>query len=282
MISLEGKSIVITGGGRGIGRAIAVSCKKAGAFVTVVARSQHDLDETSAQLNAIGEAPHLALAGDVTKTQDLVRIYKTSHEKFGPLHGLICAAGVYGAIGPFADTPFDEWAAAIDINLTGTARSIHTALPHMTRGSRIVLFSGGGQAAMPNFSCYVTSKGGIWRMTETLGAELATKEIYLNAIAPGAVNTKLLDDLLKAGPEKVGQDFYNKSMKQKEAGGQGSEKAADLVKYLLSEKSKGLYGKTLSAIWDQYQDFKDLEKMSHSEIYTAKRVVDLDGNTRAK
>ncbi len=280
--SLKGRSIVITGGGRGIGRAIAVTCKKAGAFVTVIARSQHDLAETSAQLNAINETPYLSIVGDVTKTLDLTRIYKVSHEKFGPQHGLICAAGVYGAIGPFAEAPFDEWAAAIDINLTGTARSIHTALPHMTRGSRVILFSGGGQAAMPNFSCYVTSKGGIWRLTETLGAELASREIYLNAIAPGAVNTKLLDDLLQAGPEKVGQDFYQKSIKQKEAGGQGSEKAADLVLYLLSEKSKGLYGKTLSAIWDPYQDFKDLEKMSQSDIFTAKRVVDFDGNTRAK
>ncbi len=282
MISLKNKSVIITGGGRGIGRALALACKKAGAFVTVAARSKTDLDETSAELKAINnDLPHLAIRCDVTSSTELVHLFNSAQEKFGPLHGLICAAGVYGAIGPFADSPFEEWAAAVDINLTGTARSIHAAIPHMARGARIILFSGGGQAAMPNFSSYVTSKGGIWRLTETLGAELAAREIYVNAIAPGAVNTKLLDDLLTAGPDKVGADVYQKSLEQKKAGGQGSEKAADLTLYLLSEKSAGLYGKTLSAVWDPYKDFQDLPKMSKSDIFTAKRVVDYDGNTRA-
>lgn len=281
MISLINKSVVITGGGRGIGRALALACKKAGAFITVAARSKTDLDETSAELKAVNDLPHLAIRCDVTDSQDLVHLYKTAEKNFGHIHGLICAAGVYGAIGPFAETPFDEWAAAININLTGTARSIHAAIPHMTRNSRIILFSGGGQAAMPNFSSYVTSKGGIWRLTETLGAELASKEIYVNSIAPGAVNTKLLDDLLIAGPDKVGTDVYQKSLEQKKAGGQGSEKAADLTLYLLSEKSAGLFGKTLSAVWDPYKDFQDLPKMSKSDIFTAKRVVDFEGNTRA-
>ena len=281
MISIKNKSVVITGGGRGIGRALAVACKKAGGLVTVAARSKTDLDETSAELQAVNDLPHLAIRCDVTSTEELKNLYSKAHEMFGPLHGLICAAGVYGAIGPFAELNFDEWAKAIDINLTGTARSIHTALPRMIAGSRIILFSGGGQAAMPNFSSYVTGKGGIWRLTETLGAELASKQIYVNAIAPGAVNTKLLDDLLAAGPDKVGAEVYQKSIQQKKAGGQGSEKAADLTLFLLSEKSTGLYGKTLSAVWDPYMDFKDLAKMSKSDIFTAKRVVDFDGNTRA-
>ena len=115
-----------------------------------------------------------------------------------------------------------------------------------------------------------------------MGAELATKKIFVNAIAPGAVNTKLLDDLLTAGPEKVGKEFFEKSLAQKEQGGTSPEKAAELALYLLSEKSKGLYGKTLSAVWDPYQDFKDLEKMSTTDIYQVRRVVEADGSTRPK
>jgi NAD(P)-dependent dehydrogenase (short-subunit alcohol dehydrogenase family) len=281
MIDLNKKSVVITGGGRGIGRALALACKKAGALVSVAARSKTDLDETSAELKAVNDLPYLTVSCDVTKTEDLKNLYQQSEKKFGSLHGLICAAGIYGAIGPFITNDFEEWAQAIDINLTGTARSIHTAFSYLRQNSRIILFSGGGQAAMPNFSSYVTGKGGIWRMTETLGAEFAEKEIYLNAIAPGAVNTKLLEDILKAGPEKTGASFYQKSLQQKETGGQGTEKACELALYLLSDRSKGLYGKTLSAIWDSYLEFENLEMMSKSDIFTAKRVVDFEGNTRA-
>lgn len=197
---------------------------------------------------------------------------------------MICAAGVYGHIGSFLDSDFKEWEKALDINLKGTALSIHAAAPYFdTKNSaRVILFSGGGQGPLPNFSAYAISKGGVWRMTETLGAELAKRNIFLNSIAPGAVNTKLLDELLEAGPERVGKEFYEKSLAQREQGGTSPLKSAELALYLLSEKSTGLYGKTLSAVWDPYKDFKNLEKMSQSDIYQVRRVVDDQGNTRAK
>ena len=134
---------------------------------------------------------------------------------------------------------------------------------------------------MPSFSDYVTSKGGIWRLTETLAAELAPKGIFVNAMAPGAVNTKLLDDLLTAGPDRVGQETYQRSLKQREDGGQSPEKACDLALYLLSKESKDLYGKTLSAVWDSFRDLGDPKSLSKSDVYCYRRVVDGKGNTRA-
>lgn len=283
-MSIEGKLVIITGGGRGIGRTIAATCKKAGALVVVAARTDQDLDETLKELKSINNLPCLTAKCDVTKTEDLKKLFTLSTEKFGPIYGLICAAGIYGPIGSFVECNFSDWESAIDINLKGTAKTIHTAYPFMTdkSGGRIVLFSGGGQGAMANFSSYVTSKGAIWRLTETLASELATKNIYVNAIAPGAVNTKLLDDLLSAGPDKVGSEFYQKSIAQKENGGQSPQKAAELCLYLLSEQSTGLFGKTLSAIWDPYTQFSNLASLSKSEIYTVRRVVDENGNTRSK
>jgi NAD(P)-dependent dehydrogenase (short-subunit alcohol dehydrogenase family) len=133
------------------------------------------------------------------------------------------------------------------------------------------LFSGGGQGALPNFSSYVTSKGAIWRLTETVAAEVLENQIYINAIAPGAVNTRFLDDLLKAGPEKVGEAFYRKALEQQKSGGVPPEKATELALYLLSEKSKGLSGKILSALWDPYPSFVDLDKITQSDLYTMRR-----------
>lgn len=283
-MQLDNQVIAITGAGRGIGKTIAEVCKQNGAKVAICARSQKELDETLSELQKINSIPSLAVVCDVMDLAQTRNFFEQIKAKLGTLTGLICAAGVYGSIGPFVQTPFADWEKAIDINLKGTALSIHTAFPYFDpqKGGRIILFSGGGQGPLANFSAYATSKGGIWRLTETLGAELASHKIFVNAIAPGAVNTKLLDDLLTAGPDKVGQDFYQKSLAQKEQGGTSPMKSAELVLYLLSEKSHGLYGKTLSAVWDPYQEFRDLEKMSQSDIYQVRRVVEPDGGTRPK
>jgi NAD(P)-dependent dehydrogenase (short-subunit alcohol dehydrogenase family) len=281
-MSLDGRHIFITGGARGIGLTIAQACKQAGASVTVVARTKQDLEEATRQLNKISSGRSLALQADVCSSPQIESALKSSSEELGPIFGLVCAAGVYGTLGPFAESDFALWEKTININLVGTARTIHHATKYMNlpTGGRVVLFSGGGQAAMPNFSDYVASKGAVWRLTETWGAELAAREIFVNAIAPGAVNTRLLDELLTAGPERVGSEFYNKSLQQRENGGQSPEKAAALCLYLFSDKAHGLYGKTLSAIWDNYQSIENPASVSGTDLFTYRRVVDNKGGTR--
>jgi 3-oxoacyl-[acyl-carrier protein] reductase len=106
-----------------------------------------------------------------------------------------------------------------------------------------------------------------------LAAELAPRGIFVNAIAPGAINTKFLDDLIQAGPEKVGEAFYRKSLAQKEQGGESPERAAELVAWLMSDASKGLFGKTISAIWDPYNDWTGLRELSAKDLYCYRRVV---------
>jgi NAD(P)-dependent dehydrogenase (short-subunit alcohol dehydrogenase family) len=281
-LNLANKCIVITGGSRGIGAAIAEMCAKAGAKVFIGARSKTEVEQTAKTLNELVAGSTQGLLCDVGDAKMLDRFMLEAAQKTGRIDGLVCAAGIYGAIGPFADRPFEEWERGIQINLVGTARSIYAALPFMKDDARVVLFSGGGQAAMPNFSSYVTSKGGIWRLTETLGAELAPKGVFVNAIAPGAVNTKFLDEIMKAGETRVGKDFFEKSLKQKASGGESPQKAAELVMYLLSSKSKGLFGKTLSALWDPYEKFTNLENLSRSDQYCMRRVVDEAGGTKAK
>lgn len=280
---LAKKHIVITGGSRGIGLAIALSCKSNGANVTLISRTFKELESAKNQLMEIGIGGVDIQTADVSSKLSIKSALENAVNKFGPIYGLICGAGIYGSIGSFVDGSIDEWDRGLDINLKGTAYSVYYSYPHFEKqDARVILFSGGGQGPLENFSCYVTSKGAIWRFTETVGAELAQKNILVNAIAPGAVNTHFLDDLIKAGPEKVGKAFYEKSLKQKQDGGQSPQKAADLCLYLLSEKSKGLWGKTLSAVWDPYTDFSDLKSLSASDIYSYRRVVDKNGNTRSK
>lgn len=280
---LGGKHVAVTGGSRGIGLAVAIACRRSGARVTILARSERDLAEARELLGAAaGDQPVLALAADVTDDSGLRAALKSAAAEQGAIYGLICGSGIYGPIGPFADTDFDAWERTIAVNLVGTARTVHAALPFMSspHGGRIILFSGGGQGPLPNFSGYVSSKGAIWRLTETLGTELAPRRIFLNAIAPGAVNTRLLDELLEAGPDRVGADFYAKSIAQRESGGQGAEKAAALCQFLLSEAAAGLHGRTLSAVWDPYHDLTDLDLLSSTDLFTYRRVIDDRGGTR--
>ncbi len=154
--------------------------------------------------------------------------------------------------------------------LVGIVNLMQPAIKQMLlkKSSKIVLFSGGGQGPQFRCSAFAASKGAIWRLTETLGHEYAGSGASINAIAPGAVNTKFLEDTLAAGPERVGKEAYAELLKQKESGGTSPELEAALCTWLLSDKSRGLYGKILSAKWDLYKDFtpKQMEELSRSEL----------------
>lgn len=287
MQNLSGKNILVTGGASGIGLAIAEGFVKAGASVAIASRSKAKLVEAEAFLKKhlipnLASQKIIAEQADVTSDADLLALNKLIQSNLGNLDALVAAAGLYGTIGPFLETPIAEWSQSVEINLIGTAKSVFYASQIMTptKPCQIILFSGGGQGAYENFSAYVTGKGGIWRFTESVAAELKNRNIFMNAITPGPVNTQFLDDLIAAGPQKVGTAVYEKSLKQKQEGGQSPTKAVDLCLYLLSEKANGLFGKTISAVWDDYSHFVDLGKISKSDIYTFKRVVDFDGGTR--
>jgi len=279
---LKDKNIVVFGGSKGIGCSIASACAEQGANVFIASRSASNLEEARDILLRDNKAEVKTFVCDVTSNEDVANVYDQIESQFGPVYGVVCSSGVYGPIGPIDKNSIEEWAKCIDVNLVGTARCVNLILDKMKkrREGRFIFMSGGGQAGLSNFSAYTASKGGIWRLTETLGGELAPHNIFVNAIAPGAVNTQLLKRVLDAGAGNVGVKFYEQSLKQKEFGGIPPKKAADCAVYLLSNKSEGLYGKILSAVWDAYQDFTDLNSLSQSDIFTMKRVVENDGGTR--
>lgn len=275
------KKLVITGGASGLGRALALSFANIGASVAIAGRSEKRLKDTLTQMRKISKQKHLAIQTDVTQDEDVKNLFTEVQKEFGTIDGLIPAAGLYGSIGPFLERPFAEWGKAIQVNLIGAARTVYYAGPYFNpEDSRVILWSGGGQSSLKNFSDYVSSKGGIWRLTETLAAELAPKNVFVNAIAPGAVNTGFIEDLLAAGPDRVGHELYQKSLEQKEKGAESPEKSIELCHFLMSDAAKGLYGKTISAIWDDYKNWDNFDNLVQSDLYTFKRVIKADGGTR--
>ena len=270
------KKAVIVGGSRGIGRTIASAFLKEGAELLLVARSEKELEETQGELLKFGRVE--IRRADISKEKDVLGVSQKVKELWGSLDILVNAAAITSPIGPLIEAPTDEWRKAIEINLVGTFLMIKNLvlLMKQSRG-KIINFVGGGEGAYPNFTAYVASKGGIGRLTETVAAELKDFNIDINAIAPGAVNTKMLDDLIKAGPEKAGQENYDRAVKQKAEGGVSGEKAAALALFLASAASDGLSGKIISAVWDNYAQIpKHFQEIMSSDLYTYRRVKPKD------
>lgn len=271
---LDGETVLVTGAGRGIGEAIAHAFARAGANLVLVARTQDEIERVARQ-TAMRGVTSLALQGDVSRRPDVDRMVAAAREKFGRIDVLVNAAGIYGPIGMLVENDMAEWAEAIEINLLGTAFAIHAVLPHMiVRGKGVVInFSGGGAVSpFPRFSAYAAAKAAVVRLTETVAEEVKEFGIRVNAIAPGAVNTRLLDQVL-AAEERAGKEFYAKAKEQKRNGGTPPETAAELAVFLASPAAGGVTGRLISAVWDDWKSLPErAQELGSSALFTLRRI----------
>lgn len=262
--------VLITGGGGGIGKAAALAFVKKGAKVVIAGRDEAKLKLSSKE---IGADYFLVNVDDEVSAKNLV---KQTVDKYKSLDILVNCAGVYGPIGKFHTNDLKLWKEALNINLVGTVNMAHAALAIMSKqqAGKIINLSGGG-AVQPfeNFSAYATSKAAVVRFTENLAKEYMQFNIQVNAVAPGAINTKFLDQVLEAGEEKVGAEFFKKSLEQQKTGGDDPNLAADLIVYLAQPNCK-LTGKLISAKWDPWQNWKsdDIAKINSKSEYTLRRI----------
>ena len=153
---------------------------------------------------------------------------------------LFRSAGVYGPIGLSEDNNWAEWLYALKTNLFGTVSMCRYVLPIMKKqnhGKIIILSGGGATKPMPNFSAYAASKAAVVRYAETIAEECAGYNIQVNCVAPGSMNTEFMEKAIDAGPEKAGQEFYDRMLKQREEGGDSIDNAAELIAYLASKES---------------------------------------------
>jgi len=281
-ISLAGRAALITGANQGLGQAIARAFVSTGANVMLCARDDDKLSKVKVELSGLcktGQKVEIMHA-DVSNRRDVDRLVSAALAIFPQIHILVNNAGVYGPKGPIEDVDWDEWAQAIEINLLGSVLVVKALLPHFRThhyGKIIQLSGGGATAPLPFISAYAASKAGVVRFMETLADEVGAEGIDVNSIAPGALNTRLLDEVLEAGPEKVGRSFYERSLKQKAEGGVPFERGAELAVFLASSASDGLTGKLISAVWDPWESFPDhMDDLKKSDIYTLRRIVPKD------
>lgn len=280
---LSGKGIIITGASQGLGKEIARACIEEDADILICARTDKDLEKAGKELSEHvrrREQKVITQVADVSNCADMESIFGVAISHFGRIDGLVNNAGVYGPKGLIEEVDWQEWVTAIEINLMGTVVPCRTAMPLFRKqgAGKIINLSGGGATApLPRLSAYAAAKAAVVRFTETLAEETRGSGIDVNVIAPGALNARLLEEILAAGPNLLGDALYQRSVKQKKDGGNPLQKATSLAVFLLSEKSNGITGKLLSAVWDPWEELpQHLAEIDNNDIYTLRRIVPKD------
>jgi NAD(P)-dependent dehydrogenase (short-subunit alcohol dehydrogenase family) len=277
--ALAGRVALITGGTRGLGLEIARAYLDAGADgVCVCGRDPVALQHAAGVLEGVaGPAQRvLAVPADVSVAEDVERLVDTVLTGLGGLTILVSNAGIYGPKGTIDRVDWSEWVGAIEVNLFGSVLPARAVASHFKdRGyGKIVQLSGGGATGpLPGLSAYAASKAAVVRFAETLAGELREHRVDVNAIAPGALNTRMLDEVLAAGPGQVGADFYAQALAQQRSGGVPLSRGAELAVFLGSAASDGITGKLLSAVWDPWSELPRHSADLQSDVYTLRRIV---------
>lgn len=268
--------MLITGGSRGIGNAVAAGMAREGALLMIAARDAVEVERAKDHLCGIG-VKAFGLAIDVTKAADVDCLVQETIGRFGRIDVLVNAAGVQGPIGPLWQTDAKQWLSAVNTNLFGTMLCCRAVLPHMIAagGGKIINFSGGGATGpRANFSAYAASKAAVVRLTETLAEETRPFNIGINAVAPGMINTRLLDEILQAGSAAGGERAVIEKLRQDPNGFVPVELPVELVVFLASPGSDGLTGKLISAPHDDWRAWDEcrIRKLSALPWMTLRRV----------
>ena len=278
-MKLAGRNAIITGASQGLGKAIAAQFLRDGASIVICARDAALLTTTRDELAQLGGCV-LAHACDVSDEAQVNALVEFARRELGSVDTLVSNAGVYGPMGPTEDVDLREWMRTVEINLYGTLLPCRALIPHFKRAGRgkIVILSGGGATSpLPRISAYAASKAAVVRFMETLAEELREFHIDVNAVAPGAMKTRLLDQVLTAGPNVVGHAYFERNRKWAEDGATPVEFGANLCSYLVSSDGDGITGKLISAQWDAWATLHEHRaELASSDIYCLRRIIPED------
>ena len=254
-----------------------------GASVFICSRSASEVDATVDELKREKISKDQRIHGlrcDISKTADVDVLHDEITNKFGGLNVLINNAGVYGPMDDLVSVDWKSWRQAIEINLFGPVYITKKFLPHFiaARSGKIINLSGGGATSpMPGLSSYAVAKAGLVRFSETVAKELEEFGVDINCVAPGALNTRLLDEVLLNGRKTLNADFLDKMRKIKDAGGTDLSLGARCICFLASPDCNGVTGRLISAVWDDWANIDDYKAMlNDSDVYTLRRITAKD------
>jgi len=273
-------NLVITGTSTstGIGQSLVRHLGARGHRIWGLARTPHEECDQACAASGIDFRYSVA---DISDWERMRAFAAEVEQAWDRVDGLVCCAGIQGPICDAMKADPAGWAQNISINLVGTyhtLRALHPLLRRATRRGKVVCFSGGGSTGPRlNFTPYACAKAGVLRLVEILAHEWSDQALDINAIAPGAVNTRMTEEVLQLGPDVVGPKEFATATRQWEQGGTPPEAFVPLVEFLLGEPSDGISGRLLSALWDPWKDLpRHVEALQKSDIYTLRRIIPKD------
>ncbi|MFC1867785.1 SDR family NAD(P)-dependent oxidoreductase [Thermodesulfobacteriota bacterium] len=244
-MKLEGKSAIITGAGRGLGRAVALAMAREGALTTIMSRSLDELNNVGQSIKELGKES-VIIQGDVSRPDDVKRLVDETLERFSTIDILINNAAVTGPARFMEDADIEAWKETMDINLNGAFLCARNVTPIMARngGGKIInITSGLGQMPFPRFCAYSVSKAGLIQLTRSLSEELKEMNIQVNAIAPGVMDTSMQDRIRALGASVLGEALHNHFMELKGKGElKEPEEVSSLTIFLASKMADHLTG----------------------------------------
>ena len=249
------KNVLVVGGGRGIGKRIALGFARHGARVALVGRSKAEIDLAHIEIEQAG-GNALRIRADVTDPEQLTLAVDRARVTFGgPVDVLVCAAGIAGPLQPFLQTTVKAWTEAIQVNLLGVAHSCRAVLPSMIEkraGKIIALTCDSDSPPKLNFSAYTTSKTAVVRFVEALAAEVADHNVQINCLDPGPAYTNLTDEIIRA-ESRLDAPVVAAAKETRRTGGVSADLQLTMVSFLASEQSNHITGKLIHVTDDWHK-----------------------------
>ena len=272
---LRGQVAIVTGAGRGLGRATALALARAGARVGVVARSGGQIAETALEISKTG-GEALAVVADVSDAASVERMAREMERTLGQVDLLVNNAGTVGPLGPIWEADPGDWWHSIEVNLRGPYLCSRALLPGMIarrRGRIINLSTGAAAVAVAHMGAYVVAKTALTRFTENLAAELLNSGVSVFAVGPGTVRTAMTEYVLESEAGKKWLPWFRKLYDR--GLDVPAEKAAQRVVRLASGRADALSGRFLGISDDLEKLLGRLEEVKRADLYTL-RIRKLD------
>ncbi len=269
---LNGRVALITGGGRGIGRAIAMAYAAEGANLALASRTIEELEETAHEISRRFDAKVHTAVADVSSRDQVEQMVANVTETLGAIDVLVNNAGNLGPVGSLWENNPEEWERTFAIHLFGTFYGCRAVIPHMLRGNRgrIVNLAGVGG---PNLTAYDAAKTAIVNLTENLAAELSGTPITVNAMSPGSIHTRMWEETRDLALQVGDTAMYNQGVQITSGKGASIERAAALATFLGSDDCGILSGRLIQAVTDTFEDFPaQVEEIMASNALLLRRV----------
>jgi len=264
---LRNQVAIVTGGGRGIGRATALALARAGARVAVIARSRQQLAETVREIETAG-GEGLAIAADVSDPAAVEGMAREVEGALGPVDLLVNNAATTGPLGPIWEADPADWWRSLEVNLRGPYLCSRAILPGMIarrKGRIINLSSGAATVAVAHMGAYVVAKTALIRFTENLAAELLDSGVQVFAIDPGTVRSAMSGHLLESETGKKWLPWFRKLFER--GRDVPPERAAQLVVQLAAGRADALSGRFLAVSDDLAKLLAHLDEIKQAELY---------------